>query len=113
MLLKMKSSENCLLEILTMLSLKNGLKLEKDNNTRIIKTNDSWSKLRNFDNNYIFSEHINLDKDCILYFFFSNSRSCLSIESNKYKLMELNLIDDLFDRYHIDEFINNYIKNLY
>ena len=112
MLLKMKSSEDCLLEILTMLSLKNGVKLEKDN-VKVFKTPDSWSKLRNFDNNYTFSGDINLEKDCILYFFFSNSRSCLSIESSKYKLMELNLISDLFDRYHIDEFINNYIKKLY
>jgi hypothetical protein len=102
----MKSSEQCFLEILELIKL--------NQTQEFIKTRDAWCKLRNFDNSYIFSGKIILDDDTntILYFYFSNKTSCLSIESQEHLLNDLKLVDNLFDKYHIDEFINSYVKKI-
>lgn len=101
----MKSSEQCFYEIV---SLKNNILLEKDDGGSKLPSN--WSKLRNFDNEYIFNGEVSLDELNVLYFFFSNKRSCLSI--NNVDIDILPYANDLFNKYHIDEFINNLSKTL-
>lgn len=110
----MKSSEQCFLEILEFVKLRCCINSTTSKNQEFIKTKDAWCKLRNFDNNYSFSGKIILDENTntLLYFYFSNKISCLSIESQTYILNDLKLVESLFDKYHIDEFINSYVKKI-
>jgi hypothetical protein len=102
----MKTSEECFCEIV---SLKNNIVLKKDDE-KVRMSPYGWSKMRNFDNDYMFDGEIKLDESNILYFFFSNKRSCLSTNSKCVDILPY--VNDLFDKYHIDEFIKNLSKTL-
>jgi hypothetical protein len=112
---KMKSSENCFLEILNSID---NLKRIKDEGSSLVKSVITWSKCRNFKGiDYCFDGYINIDKDIQLYYFFSNQRSHISlvtdnIEDNINNL-QYNLLlytEYLFKSYSIDMFINNLIN---
>jgi len=114
--MKIKTVEECFLEIC------NKIQTEKisgiDYNENIITSFINYSKLHNYEGNYMYNDYVILKSGIKLKYYFSNKRSYITIDefsdtfikendTANYQSLLLEYIDGLFIKYKIDVFINS------
>jgi len=111
---KMKTAEVCFLEIVKTVQTHKNNKID---NGELLGALHRFSKLRNFECNYMYDGTVRLTPELHLVYFFSGLRSCISIKhvpSTSYyesldTLQDLTnqYVEKLFTTYSIDVFISN------
>lgn len=107
---KVLTPELCFLEIINCV-LKNK-NTNVDNGYTLASNSVRYSKLRNFNNPYVYDGEIQVSEGIVLCYYFSHRRSCISLQSQKQvgnnKMQEYlgKYVQSLFCGHKIDAFIH-------